>query len=97
MIIQSQITADGSKMQQQVNGYSPKLDENQSFSTSKMNGYSPKSVAESAAFYRMGGYSPKSVAAAAQNSPIYTLLYGFGVNICQNVTFFYSFTIVFFR
>ena len=77
MFISSQITADGRKIQQQVNGYSPKLDENQSVRPSKLGGYSPKKVAESAGFSQVGGYSPKKVAAAAEMPSKYTLFIGF--------------------
>lgn len=49
-----------------MNGYSPKLDENQDFRTLKVNGYSPKYCAKSHSFLKVGGYSPKSVAAAAE-------------------------------
>jgi hypothetical protein len=80
------------KIQQQVNGYSPKRDENHRVKSSKMGGYSPKRVAESAPFLQVGGHSPKKVAAAAKIHPIVTLFYGFWANICQNVRFFNLFT-----
>jgi hypothetical protein len=64
--IYCQITINGRKSQKQVNGYSPKKDENQRFRPSRMGGYSPKNDAESASFLQVGGYSPKSDAAAAK-------------------------------
>ena len=72
MIIFTQITADGWNIQQQVNGYSPKLDEIQLLRPLKLGGYSPKKVAESTGFSQVGGYSPKKVAAAAEMPSKYT-------------------------
>jgi hypothetical protein len=69
MIVYTQITKDSQNIQQQVNGYSPKSNENQWIRTSKMGGYSPKWVAETASFFQVGGDSPKSDAAAAKKMP----------------------------
>jgi len=77
MLIDYQITKDGRKKQQQVNGYSPKFDENRWFTSLILGGYSPKKGAESVFFSLVGGYSPKSVAAAAEKCTKYPFLYGF--------------------